>query len=343
MIDVSIIAPVYCVEKYIRQSVQAMLNQTHKNIEIILVDDGSPDRSGEICDEIAAQDKRVKVIHKKNEGTGYARNTGMDAASGEYLYFCDPDDLMDPKLVEDNYRLAEQNDADIVVFGFKTVWLDRNGSAAKRTALNIPQLNGVYDYQAFWEHFETAGEGSALWNSLFRRAFIQAHNLRHTNLSNGQDAYFRFDVYSVPFSKIVYHSGIYYTYIRRAASSTLTFKPGRIMDEYTLSQRLETLIEHSPYPHEQLQPMIYKRYVEGLVRGVENAAAGGKIPMREKAAVIRDFMAKDKIKTSMRAVCLHDFRLKRVRVTVFLLRLGLCRTAMRFVKWHRILQNCREN
>ena len=82
MIDVSIVVPVYGVEKYLRQSVQSMRNQTHKNIEIILVDDGSPDRCGEICDELAVEDDRIRVIHKQNEGTGYARNAGMDAASG---------------------------------------------------------------------------------------------------------------------------------------------------------------------------------------------------------------------------------------------------------------------
>lgn len=192
--------------------------------------------------------------------------------------------------------IHKQNEADIIVFGFKTVWLDGDERTVKRTEINIPRRAVLLIAGRFGEHFETAGEGSALWNSLFRRSFIQAHNLRHTNLSNGQDAYFRFDAYSVPFSKIVFHSGIYYTYIRRAASSTLTFKPGRFMDEYTLSQRFEALIENAPYPHGYLDPVIYKRYVEGLVRGLENAAVSGKISMREKNTVIRQFMAMHKIK-----------------------------------------------
>ena len=85
MIDVSMIVPVYGVEKYLRRAVRSMRNQTHKNIEIILVDDGSPDRCGEICDELAGQDDRIRVIHQQNGGVGSARNTGMDAASGEYL------------------------------------------------------------------------------------------------------------------------------------------------------------------------------------------------------------------------------------------------------------------
>ena len=89
MSKISVIAPIYKVEKYLPRCIESILNQTYKDIELILVDDGSPDNSGKICDEYASKDERVKVIHKKNEGVSKARNTGIECAQGEYFFFID--------------------------------------------------------------------------------------------------------------------------------------------------------------------------------------------------------------------------------------------------------------
>ena len=94
---ISIIVPVYNVEQYLSRCVDSLVNQTYHNIEIILVDDGSPDRSGEICDEYAKKDKRVKVIHQSNGGLSDARNTALDIAKGDYLMFVDSDDWIEKK------------------------------------------------------------------------------------------------------------------------------------------------------------------------------------------------------------------------------------------------------
>ena len=97
---VSIIVPVYNVEEYLRECVDSILNQTYSDVEVILVDDGSTDQSGNICDEYAKMDSRIKMIHKKNGGVSAARNTGIGEASGEYLMFVDSDDAIHPELVE---------------------------------------------------------------------------------------------------------------------------------------------------------------------------------------------------------------------------------------------------
>ena len=117
MADVSVIIPVYNVKPYIRRSVASVLNQTLRDIEVILVDDGSTDGCGKICDELADGDSRVRVLHQENRGLSAARNAGMECAHGKYLFFCDPDDLMKKNLLEDNFRLAEIHQADMVVFG----------------------------------------------------------------------------------------------------------------------------------------------------------------------------------------------------------------------------------
>lgn len=118
MAEVSIIVPVYQVEKYIRQCIDSILAQTFTDFELILVDDGSKDRSGQICDEYAGMDERVKVIHQKNSGAAAARNRGMDQAVGNYFMFIDSDDFIAPVMVERLYNSILCENADIAVCNF---------------------------------------------------------------------------------------------------------------------------------------------------------------------------------------------------------------------------------
>lgn len=117
-IKVSIIVPVYNVEKYLDRCMQSLLNQTLNDIEIILVDDGSPDRCPQICDEYGKKDPRVKVIHKHNEGLGLARNSGLAIANGEYVAFVDSDDFVDVNIYCHLYEYAEANNCDAVFCGY---------------------------------------------------------------------------------------------------------------------------------------------------------------------------------------------------------------------------------
>lgn len=114
---VTVVVPVYKVEKYLDCCVESIVNQTYKNLEIILVDDGSPDACPKICDEWAKRDSRIRVIHKENQGLGMARNTGIDHAEGEYICFFDSDDYVDARTIEKAYDKAEQYDTDIVIYG----------------------------------------------------------------------------------------------------------------------------------------------------------------------------------------------------------------------------------
>lgn len=118
-VELSIIVPVYNVEKYLHQCVDSILNQTFKDFELILVDDGSPDNCGVICDEYARKDKRVKVIHQKNRGLSAARNTGLRCASGGYICFVDSDDYVDKRMYEKMLCVLKSTGADMVKCGFK--------------------------------------------------------------------------------------------------------------------------------------------------------------------------------------------------------------------------------
>ena len=113
---ISVIIPVYNVEKYLRECIDSVLNQSYQNLEIILVDDGSTDSSGEICDEYEKQDIRIRVIHQKNQGLSGARNTGFQNANGEYVYFLDSDDWIVPEAIKCLVKRAEEESADVVFF-----------------------------------------------------------------------------------------------------------------------------------------------------------------------------------------------------------------------------------
>lgn len=121
---VSVIIPVYNVEKYLCECLDSVINQTYTNLEIILVDDGSPDNCGRICDEYAENDNRIRVIHKKNGGLSSARNAGIEISSGEWIFFCDSDDLIENELIEKALNKAISDKTDICFFDFDRFYKD---------------------------------------------------------------------------------------------------------------------------------------------------------------------------------------------------------------------------
>ena len=123
MVKISVIIPVYNSEKYVANTIENILNQTFTDFELILVDDGSKDSSGQICDIYAKKDARIKVIHKENGGICDARNKGLEIAQGKYIMFSDNDDTMELTTLEDNYKLIIENNADLVKFGRKILYI----------------------------------------------------------------------------------------------------------------------------------------------------------------------------------------------------------------------------
>lgn len=121
MKKLSVVVPVYNVEEYLKRCVDSIINQNYPNIEIILVDDGSKDSSGKICDILAAKDKRIKVIHQSNGGLSAARNTGIDNATGDYIDFLDSDDELLPNVFNDLIPLLEQNNLDIMIYASQKI------------------------------------------------------------------------------------------------------------------------------------------------------------------------------------------------------------------------------
>jgi len=187
---ISIIIPIYNVEKYLPACLDSVLAQTYQNLEIILVDDGSPDGSGAICDAYAASDARIRVIHQKNGGVSSARNTGLDAASGAFIGFVDPDDYIEPGMYEVLYNQLQASGADIVQCGY--VWEeDGKEDVFFHHSGEIQLHDGLYCIQ---ELLTVEKPWWAVWNKLYRSKLLQ--ELRFcTGLRVGEDILFTFQIF----------------------------------------------------------------------------------------------------------------------------------------------------
>lgn len=183
---VSIIVPVYGVEAYLPACVDSLLAQTYKSLEILLVDDESPDGCPAICDAYAAKDPRVYVIHKKNGGAASARNAGLDAAQGEYICFVDSDDLVCPNYVEKLRSTLDATDADIAVSGFTQMTRDDETVYADR------ETAGIFDCSDYIAQFLKYWTCALLWNKIFRREAIGA--LRMEEGHRIDDEFFTYQV-----------------------------------------------------------------------------------------------------------------------------------------------------
>ena len=167
---ISVIIPVYKVESYLHKCVDSVLNQTYSNLEVILVDDGSPDNCGAICDDYARQDPRVKVIHKQNGGLSSARNAGLDIAAGDYIGFVDSDDWMEPDAYEAMLNAAVRHGVKLVCAGR----LDEEEETGVTTQGLCPEKEEVVSGKELvrriflWDHLD-----SAAWDKLYARELFQ--------------------------------------------------------------------------------------------------------------------------------------------------------------------------
>lgn len=167
---VSVIVPVYNVERYLGECLESILGQTFRDFEVILVDDGSTDKSGSICDEYAEKDARIKVFHQKNQGVSTARNFALSKVCGEYIIFCDSDDRIDPQMLQKMYSTALGTDADVVMCDFYMVLSTGNKYFRCSTWRNDDKVASMQKYLRFpW---------NVVWNILIKRELCERNNLR---------------------------------------------------------------------------------------------------------------------------------------------------------------------
>ena len=211
---VSITVPIYKVQKDLPRCLDSLINQTLENIEIILVDDGSPDQCGNICDEYAAKDHRIKVIHKENGGLASARQAGLELCSGIYYTVCDGDDWVEADIYEKLYNKAVAEDADIVLSNYYNDYPDGRQIASKS-----------YSYTTQEQYIEDLMFHRApvnTWCKLFKLSTIKEHSISYQEgINMGEDSLFLFKLLLAPL-KICTVDDAFYHYQRGLNTTTYT-------------------------------------------------------------------------------------------------------------------------
>lgn len=223
---ISVIVPVYKVEPYLRRCLDSIVNQTYRNLEIILVDDGSPDRCGAICDEYAAKDKRIIVIHQENKGLSEARNAGLDIATGEYVQFVDSDDWIEPEACATALGLAVDQQVDIVFFGYNRRF---PSGECRRVSVSSPselEKSAVIG-RLVWK---TDSIRDFAWNKLFARALFDG--VRFPKGKTYEDMWVTYRLIHKA-SRIYATDSVFYNYVVREGSIT-----SRRFDAHAIRDRI---------------------------------------------------------------------------------------------------------
>lgn len=216
---ISIIVPVYKAESYIHRCIDSILIQTLTDWELLLIDDGSPDNSGKICDEYANKDSRVRVIHKKNEGVSSARQAGLDDSSGEYTIHIDPDDWVEPNMLEELYNKAKIEDADMVICDFFYEYKCGRIICAQ----NITECNA----DAILKQMFAQQLHGSCWNKLIRRECFYKYNISFPkNIIRWEDLYVICSLLMHPI-KVAYLSKAFYHYDQIINSNSIVRKVTR--------------------------------------------------------------------------------------------------------------------
>lgn len=170
---ITVVVAVYNVEKYLDACVVSILSQTHKELQVILVDDGSTDSSGEMCDKYAELDSRVQVIHKVNGGLSDARNAGLEMARGEYLMFCDGDDWIEVDVLQNAYESIEKDNADVAIWGYYADFVDKEDKLIRRVAHKCSSIVCAKNINAeILLERESLGLIGYAWNKLYKASLI---------------------------------------------------------------------------------------------------------------------------------------------------------------------------
>ena len=271
--SLSIVVPVYNTEKYLKRCIDSITSQTLDNIEIIIVDDGSKAECALFCDEIATTDSRIKVVHKKNAGLGFARNSGIEVATGEYVGFVDSDDYIEPLMYEKLYDAAKKHDADIVVSGICFVdgnmfgksgecirksYFDKDTVFEKKEMKNL--LLGVVG--ALPSEPDDSRYGVSVCKNIFRTSLIFDKKIKFLSEREvlSEDTLFMVDFIKQA-KKAAGIEGAFYCYCRNEGSVSKSYNSTRFERSIVFLDELENRIKDFVDKNE------YKLYLDRLTQG----------------------------------------------------------------------------
>lgn len=315
-VKVSVIIPVYNSINSLRICIESVIKQEVEGIEIILIDDGSTDGSGEICDEYARNYCFICSHHQNNSGSASARNRGIRYATGKYLYFLDSDDWIDEGMLEETYEYASASRADMLFFGYRKEIDSYWGMSVMEFMPPLMQQPSIVSAESF-DKLIRSGFGFALWDRLIRRAIVEDNQLIFSDLERGQDLKFSFDLFSV--SKIIVtKQKSYYHYIvrRKQLNSDILKRDFMYLYEYYIHIR-SRLGETSNYNGPAQLFVLWFAYM--LPRNIYSDKG---LTLLQKIRSLRDLFHDNRMRAWSEKINYSDFDTVVERILYFTMRNG---------------------
>ena len=305
--SLSIVVPVYNTEKYLRRCMDSIMNQTLKDIEIIIVDDGSKEECAVLCDEISKTDSRIKVVHKENGGLGVARNTGLELATGEYIGFVDSDDYVEPMMYETLYNAAKKHDADLCLSGISFVggnMFSESGGDIKKSYFEEDTVFEKEDTKklllgvvgALPNEPDDSRYGVSVCKNIFKTSVIRERKLEFLSERKilSEDTLFMVDFIKSSQSAVGVPDS-YYCYCRNEDSLSKSYNKERFEKSIVFLDELEKRIADT------IEKCEYKIYFDRLVQGF------GRILCSQEIMYARDNKIKfSHLKKRLKEICTHD-------------------------------------
>ncbi len=255
----SIIVTAFNIENYISRCLDSILNQKYKNIEIIVINDGSRDKTGKIIDNYVKKDNRIRVIHKKNEGVSVARNIGIDNATGDFIGFVDGDDTVDYNMFEILIKNAIEFNADISHCGYKMIFPSRVDYYYDTEEIIVQDnYNGLKDLLK-GDKIEPG-----LWNKIYKHSLFEDIRL-NPEIKENEDLLVNFYLFQKS-KKSVFYDKCMYNYIMRSGSSTTQINKNKIVDPILVMNEIKNTLDKNS----ELYILSYRRYLSNLIRVCRN-------------------------------------------------------------------------
>ncbi|WP_019391968.1 glycosyltransferase family 2 protein [Priestia filamentosa] len=267
---ISIVIPVYKAELFLNQCIDSILNQTFSDFEIILINDGSPDRCGEICDEYAMKDSRIRVIHKENEGVSVARNTGIDCVTGKFLTFVDSDDWIEPNMLEENVRILEKTESDLLVTGIIFEYLNENNSQVRKSSetINATSKRAIGESIILLEKARIFGYAA---NKIYRTDLIKSEKLKfNKDVTYMEDLLFICEVYRKIKSVHISNKAYYHYCIRGEGSLSSGFTPNLYQTIGEISEQIDSLFKYYNIESREYPANLPDGYIHGIQTCIYN-------------------------------------------------------------------------
>lgn len=331
---ISVIIPVYGVEDWVGRAIESVQAQTYEDFELILVDDGSPDRSGAVCDDYARRDQRISVIHKKNGGAASARNAAIAVARGTYLFFMDADDWCEPDMLARMHACAEHDSLDLVVAGF---YIDTYRSDEKffREKKSLPSKRYA-SAQEFRRDAYRLFDCNLLytpWNKLYRASYLREHGIEFPNVW-WDDLPFNLAVLR-DIERVALMEDAFYHFLRaRSESENTKYRAGTFEKREEENGWMRELYEHWGVCDENAREFLARRHVERVVGCIETlTCADCPLTSAEKKSEVARMVLAPSVQQAVAEARPGSFMMRAMLAPIRWRKPGLMMMESRFISW----------